>query len=246
MSIEESINNICNDVLKSGKSAEKCSVMASDQTKKTPTRSGRGRKNKGLTELHRQEYNSSKLEEWHKFKSIEHCKGEIVNTDDLIQFKELYQTTCTDILTEFIANNEELAKKHPNMWYKRLLIEIRRNTPKVNADDLNKLIIIWDCLRDLLNYIGLYMTYEVFRKVTDIEKKLLENRTELSPKYNDFLQKIYNDCKDDLQAEIYYSPLNSVNKIYLNKSVYGVIEKTEQKTIEVNHNIRNYNNLPIL
>lgn len=246
MSIEDSINNICNDVLKSGKNAQKCSDMASDQAEKTPTKNGRGRKNQGLTELHRQEYNSNKLEEWHKFKSIEHCKGEIVNIDDLKEFKELYQTTCNDILTEFIANNEELAKKHPNIWYKRLLIEIRKNTPKVNADDLNKLIIIWDCLRDLLNYIGLYMTYEVFRKVTDIEKKLLENRTELSPEYNDFLQKIYNDCKDDLQTEIYYSPLNSVNKIYLNKAVYGVVEKTEQKTIEVNHNIRNYNNLPIL
>jgi hypothetical protein len=31
----------------------------------------------------------------------------------------------------------------------------------------------------------------------------------------------------------------------MNKAVYGVVEKTEPKTIEVNHNIRTYNNLPM-
>lgn len=239
MNLEESINNICSDIRKSEKTAKNSTLARSDQTKK-------GRKNQGLTDIHRNEYNALKKEEYRKFKSIPHLDGEIVNTEDLNQFKELYQTTCTDVLINFSTNNEELVKKHPNMWYKRLLLDLKRNTPKLNIDNIDKLIIVWDCIRDLLNYIGLYMTFEVFRKVTDIEKKSLESRTELSPKYNDFLQKIYNDCKDDLQAEIYYSPLNSVNKIYLNKSVYGVIEKTEQKTIEVNHNIRNYNNLPVL
>lgn len=239
MNLEESINNICSDIRKGEKTAKNSTLARSDQTKK-------GRKNQGLTDIHRNEYNALKKEEYRTFKSIPHYDAEIVNIEDLNQFKELYQTTCTDVLINFSTNNEELVKKHPNMWYKRLLLDLKRNTPKLSIDNIDKLIIVWDCMRDLLNYIGLYMTYEVFRKVTDIEKKSLESRTELSPKYNDFLQKIYNDCKDDLQAEIYYSPLNSVNKIYLNKSVYGVIEKTEQKTIEVNHNIRNYNNLPIL
>jgi hypothetical protein len=89
------------------------------------------------------------------------------------------------------------------------------------------------------------MTYDSFKKVTGIYKYQLENSKELSPKYAAFLQKIYNDCAGDLESELSYSPYNSVNKIYLNKAIYGVVEKTEPKTIEVNHNIRTYNNLPM-
>ena len=131
------------------------------------------------------------------------------------------------------------------MWYKKLLILLKRNTPKITVNDIDKMIIVWNCIRELLNDIGLFMSYEVYRKVTDIYKHDIEKKAQLSPKYKDFYQKIYDDCKDDLQNEILFSPYNSVNKIYLNKAVYGVVEREEPRKIEVMHSIRNYDSLPM-
>ena len=214
-----------------------------------------GRKNKGLTDLHAAEYNEKRRNEFKTFTSIkqpetfpgvvEAVAGDVVNLDSIDQFAELYNLTCESVLDQFAADNPELVKKHPYNWYKQLLMQLKKNTPKITADDIEKCCVVWEALKGLLNTIGLFITYESFYLLTGIDKRLLQNREKLSPAYTDFLQKIYNDCKNALQNEIYISPYNSVNKIYMNKAVYGVVEKTEPKTIEVNHNIRTYNNLPM-
>ena len=52
------------------------------------------------------------------------------------------------------------------------------------------------------------------------------------------------DYQNGLTSDLAYNPYSQPNKIFLAK-VQGIIEKTEPKQIEVNHNIRNYDSLPM-
>lgn len=208
----------------------------------------RGRKNKGLTQQHRKErneyrntlLNTSNID---SFNTVEHVQGEII-TDDIDDFKELYQLTCESVLDKFKSDNEELTKKHPYIWYKKLLIELKKNVPFVSYKDIDKLEIVWDCLTWLLNDIGLYITFETFSLFTRVYKYQLEKMESVNPKYIDFRKKIINERDDALKNEILYSPYNSTNKIFMAK-VNGIVEKTEPKQIEITHSIRQYDNLPM-
>ena len=211
----------------------------------------RGRKNRGLTEKHYKE----KLEIDRTFRSIkqnntfndviiEKLDGEIVNDNDLNQYEELTKLTFDSVYDDFSANNPDLIKKHPYNYYKKLLIELKKQLPKITANDIDKCVILWDILKSFMNTIGLYMTWGVFEQLTSIYKYQLEKRVELSPKYADFLQKISKDCDTALINELEYNPYNQTNKIFLAK-VRGYIEKTEPKQIEVHHDIRDFNSLPM-
>lgn len=223
---------------------------SADQAQQTPKKETKGRKNRGQTltsyENFKQEYKTfRRIEQPEHFNSdlIERVSGEIVE-DSAENFEELYKLTCDSILTQFIEENAELVKKHPYNWYKRLLIQLKKNTPKIYPDDIDKCLIVWEQLKELLNSIGLYITYEAFEQLTSIYKYQLKDRQKLNPKYSDFLKKIEIDSNTALIGELSYNPYNQTNKIFLAK-VHGIIEKTEPKQIEVHHDIRNYNNLPM-
>lgn len=213
----------------------------------------RGRKNKGITEKSRREYIEEYAREKRTFRHIEQpqnfvpeiverVKGEVIEGENIEEFKELYKLTCESILEEYKANNEELVKKHPYNWYKPLLIEIKKNVPKVGAEEVEKLTAIWDCLAELLFFIGLYPTFETFQYMTNVYKYQLEERQKLNPKYADLLKKIRIESENALVNEIATNPYNQTNKIFLAK-VHGIIEKTEPKTIEVNHHIENFESI---
>lgn len=223
---------------------------SADQAQQTPKKETKGRKNRGQTLNNYEEHKKNlrvfrHTEQPGEFnaKLIERVAGEVIE-DNKENFKELYKLTCDSILEQFLAENEELVKKHPYNWYKRLLIQLKKNTPKIYPDDIDKCLIIWDALKELLNTIGLYITYEAFEMLTNIYKYQLKDRQELSPKYREFLKKIEIDTNTALIGELSYNPYNQTNKIFLAK-VHGIIEKTEPKQIEVHHDIRNYNNLPM-
>ena len=229
-----------------------------DQSKKTTSGTKktekRGRKNRGLTEKHRKEFNNKRNAENKFFNDIvqptnfnsdiiEKVNGEVI-TDDLENFKELFKLTCESVLSDFKQNNPQLASKHPYNYFKQLLVEIKRNTPKITADDIDKCFIVWDVLADFMDSIGLYITFETFQKVTSIYMYQLKNKCDLSPKYAEFTKKINNERDGALINELQYSPYNSTNKMFIAK-VHGIIEKTEPKTLEVIHSIRNYDSLPM-
>lgn len=219
---------------------------AHDQEKRKETR---GRKNRGLTKKHYEEFKKDrkafrKIKHAETFKPeiIERVAGDVVNNDDINQFKELYSLTCESILDDFRQNNPELIKKHPYNYYKKILQTLKESTPKILPDDIDKLIIIWDCLTKLLDDIGLYITYESFEKVTGVYKDQLKSRAGLSPKYADFCKKINKDVDGALINELQYNPYNQTNKMFIAK-VHGIIEKTEPKQVEVTHTIQNYDNI---
>ncbi len=209
----------------------------------------RGRKNRGLTKKHYEEFKNDrkafrKIKHADNFSQdiIERVAGDVVNDQDLNQFKELYTLTCDSILDDFRQNNPELIKKHPYNYYKKILAALKEATPRVGPDEIDKLIIIWDCLTLLLDDIGLYITYESFEKVTGVYKDQLKSRCGLSPKYADFCKKINKDVDGALINELQYNPYNQTNKMFIAK-VHGIIEKTEPKQIEVTHNIQSFSNI---
>ena len=208
-----------------------------------------GRPNKSSTINHYEEHKKSLREFRHtpqpdnyNNEIIQAAGAEVLNPDIISDYKELYKITCESILADFARDNPELIKRHPYNYYKQLLIMIRQNTPKITADDIDKAQAAWEVLTQFMESIGLYITYETFEKVTGIYKYQLRDREKLNTKYSEFLKKITNDCDSALINEIQYNPFNQTNKIFIAK-VHGIIEKTEPKTIEVNHNISNFRNI---
>ena len=244
-SIENLIEDIAEEVRENGD-------FCQDQNQKNAPSNGeretRGRKNQGKTQEHYQEYKESKKEfrripqNGFSDEIIERVNGEVVESENLDNFKECYSLTCYGVLDKFLQDNEELAKKSVFLWYKRVLIEIKKNTPKVGADEVEKLSIIWDVLSEFLEYIGLYITYETFQKVTNIYKYQLEDRAKLSPKHADFVKKINIERDNALINELQYTPFTQTNKMFIAK-VHGIIEQTAPKQIEVTHNIQNFDNI---
>ena len=230
---------------------------SSDQGKKISNqeqkpKSKAGRKNRVLTKQHYEEYKERQRQTYDMFMhtkspdnfTIEHVKGEIIDNNDIEQFKDLYQLTCDSILEEFQENNPDLVKKHPYQWFKTLLLQIKKSVPRITADDIEKCFIVWDCISDLLYKIGLYPTFELFQYMTNIYKYQLEDRQGLNSLYIDLLKKINIESKNALITELAACPYNSTNKIFLAK-VNGIVEQQEPRQIEIHHDIRNYNNLPM-
>jgi hypothetical protein len=254
---ENVINGICDD-LKSSKKTANNNNLGQDQAQKSiknefPEKQKRGCKNRGLTEKHKREYNDKKRDFKRNLRQvpqqndfsdeiIEKLEGEIVKEDDLTAYAELYKLTCDSVLDEFKSNNTELCKKHPYMWYKNLLIELKKYVPVVTYKDIDKLYIVWDSLSYILKTIGLYITYELFQDFTKVYDYQLKKQAELNPKYNDFIQKINIDRDNALMNELAFNPYNQTNKIFIAKS-HGIVEKTEPKQIDVNYNVRNYDNI---
>lgn len=241
MDIDKLVSGAVGDSLKSQDQNEKSPIFENQIEK-------RGRKNKNLTASHYAEFKADRkkfrdIKQDTKF-NIERVNGEVVEVGSISEFKELYRLTCFNCLDKFKEDNEELAKKAPFLWYKRILLDIKQNTPKVTYKELEKCSAVWDVLTELMDYIGLYITYETFEKVTSIYKYQLENMAVLSPEYKAFCKKINIERDSALLNELQYNPYNQTNKIFVAKS-HGIIEKTEPKTIEVNHNIRNYDSLPM-
>lgn len=210
-----------------------------------------GRKNRGDTRKHQLERNKFRRDllavpTAPDFNDdiIERVQGEIVVDDDLSQFKELYMTTCQTVLDKFLSDNPDLKPGQNYIWYKRLLIELKQNVPEVTYKDIDKLYIIWDCLTWLLNTIGLYITFEAFSLFTHVYDYQLKKMEEVNPKYGDFRKKITIERDNALVSELSYNPYNQTNKIFLAKT-HGIIEKTEAKQIEVHHDVRVYDSLPM-
>ena len=215
-----------------------------------------GRKNRGQTNRNKREHSKEYAEIQRDIRRAENSKdfpneiiekvqGEVIGREDTEGFKECYSLTCESILEQFQTDNEELCKKHPSNWNKQLLVQIKRNVPKVNIEDLERLEAVWDVLKELVLSIGLNPTMENFFFITNTYKDMFEKRAELSPEYRTFLEKIYKDSRDSLINDLNNNPYNQTNKIFLAKSVYGIVEKTEPKQIEVHHDIRQYDNLPM-
>ena len=225
--LDETINSICNEI-KSGRS----DLAAA------------GRKNRGITKKNNDAYKKFQKELRKKPQTIKKIDGDIIPSDDLEQFRIEYNNICSRVLAVFKADNKELTEKYPYLWYKQLLIELKKHCPPITANDIEKCFIVWDALTLLLNTIGLYITCESFYLFTNTYKYQFEKLAESSPRHAAFLKKIYNDRDLAMENELAYNPYNQTNKIYLHK-LHGFVEEGKTQHIEVSHSIREFDNLPM-
>ena len=177
------------------------------------------------------------------FPQIERVEGEIVE-DNIEEFKRLYQMTCAQVLRDYKEENEDLVKRHPYLWYKPLLIRLKRNTPKVSADEVEKLEVVWDILKDFMAEIGMYITYETYCNLLSIHDYQLVKRGEVNPKYVELRKKIFIERDEALMDELQHNPYSQPNKIFVAKT-HGILEQTQSKTIEVIHTTPKLDEIPI-
>lgn len=215
----------------------------------------KGEKNRGLTKKHYEDIKAKQRADYKDVTSIKQADsfkpeiihavgGEIVDENNINEFKELYELVCISELEKFKSENPELTKKYASTWYKQLFLNIRKNTPKIKYTELDKLTVAWECYSNIMFCIGLYPTVKYFYLLMGIYEYQLTSMGCVNSAYVDFLKRIKEDTCNALESELAYNPYNSTNKIFVAK-VNGIIEKTEHRVIEVNHNIRNYENLPM-
>lgn len=142
--------------------------------------------------------------------------------DGLAAFEKKYTNIIDNTCRSFYDIHPDLVKKTPFMWYNSLLYELKKVLPSINISRPEVVGVAWDCFCNLMYKIGLFPTMEAFTCLTGIYKDTLNRQ--LSPEYIELKKKIYNDCKDHLQAQVTYNPMTQVNKMFILKSVYGYSE----------------------
>ena len=225
--LDDTINSICNEIKAN-----------------RPDQAAAGRKNRGISKKNNDDYKRFQKELRKKPQKIQKIDGEIVSSDDLEQFRIEYNSICSRVLAQFKADNKELTEKYPYLWYKQLLIELKKYCPPITYNEIDKCFIVWDALTLLLNTIGLYITVETFYLFTGTYKYQFEKKAGESPKHAAFLKKIYFERDLAMENELAYNPYNQTNKIYLHK-LHGFVEEGKTQHIEVSHSIRDFDNLPM-
>lgn len=149
--------------------------------------------------------------------------------DGLAAFKEEYTNIIENTCRSFYDIHPDVVKKTPFMWYNSLLYELKKVLPIIDLSRPEVVGVAWDCFCNLMYKIGLFPTMEAFTCLTGIYKDTLNRQ--LSPEYIELKKKIYNDCKDHLQAQVTYNPMTQVNKMFILKSVYGYSENNSSNDL---------------
>lgn len=142
--------------------------------------------------------------------------------DNLAAFEKEYTNIIENTCRSFYDMHPDIVKKTPFMWYNSLLYELKKVLPTIDLSRPEAVGVAWDCFCNLMYKIGLFPTMEAFTCLTGIYKDTLNRQ--LSPAFIELKKKIYNDCKDHLQAQVTYNPMTQVNKMFILKSVYGYSE----------------------
>ena len=200
-----------------------------------------GRPNQGLTEkLIHDRYKRN--EQFAELNHIEHLEGEEVEGESLEDFRIRYGTIINDICVGFYQNHEDLVKKSPFIWYNSLLYEIKKKLPHISVKDAERVGIAWEAFTELMSKIGLFPTMEAFTCLTGVYKQELYRQ--LTPEHAALKQKIYNDCRDNMTAQVSYNPMTQVNKMFLLKSVYGFKESADAPIVETDQGKRTLDEIP--
>lgn len=210
--------------------------------KKTPEKRTVGRPDMGLTDKHKKEYYS----ELKQFRTLNNNNNNDViesRPDDLEAFAAAYNNIIENCCNDFYINHVDLVKKTPVFWYNSLLYEIKKQLPKIDYKDVPRVAVAWEAFTALIYKIGLFPTMEAFTALTGIYKFNLEKL--LTPEAIDLKQKIYNDCKDNMLAQVGYNPMTQVNKMFLLKSVYGLSEGSPAQVVQEDKKSRDFNDLPL-
>ena len=227
-----------------------CRSFAPDKPQQPPqlppdVKRGRGRPDMGLSQ-------QTKREHWQDIKQIrntksnniiEHIPGEVVPAASLDDFQKDYENIINKVCTDFYSVHDDLVKKSPFMWFNSLLYELKKELPAIDYKDAQRVGVAWDLFTGLMFKIGLFPTMEAFTTLTGIYKQQLFK--ELTPAHTALKQKIYNDCKNNMVAQVGYNPMTQVNKMFLLKSMYGFKESAAGDLVQDDKKQLNVDDIPL-
>ena len=202
---------------------------------------GAGRPNYGLKKLDVQRI-QQKNKQFTTLNNIERLEGEEIEGESLEDFRARYAKIINETCIDFYDKHEDLVKKSPFIWYNSLLFEIKKKLPHISVLDAQRVEIAWDAFTELMFKIGLFPTMEAFTCLTGVYKQELYRQ--LTPAHVALKTKIYNDCRDNMTAQVSYNPMTQVNKMFLLKSVYGFKESSDAPVIEADQGKRTLDEIP--
>lgn len=173
------------------------------------------------------------------------------NTPDILSNNDLYidnlMETVEIIKNEFFADNPDLIKKHPSIWFRRLCLTIKQNSPRMDYNNNPDIISrVWDIYADLCVYIGINRTIENFQIFTGLKWDTIDKlKKASSPDYVTVAKKIYDSCKADIVGGLSSSFGSSPNQMFIAKSIYGIVENTVITHVSAVDSTKTINDIPM-
>ena len=180
-----------------------------------------------------------------KHKQFTATKSAAGRRDDLSpeDFARLYDDIITQVCDDFYNNHPDIVKKVPVLWFNSLLLELKKQLPTIDIHDAQRVSVAWEAFTGLMYKIGLFPTMESFTCLTGIYRQSLNNM--LTPEHIALKEKIFNDCRENMVAQVAYNPMTQVNKLFLLKSVYGFREDQAQQQQTTENKTKNINDIPL-
>ena len=178
------------------------------------------------------------------FLLVENSPPDVIQNNDL--YIECLNETIQAVKLQFFADNPDLIKKHPSIWFRYLCNTIKKNIPKIDFNNFDLLSSMWDIYADLCMDIGINRTIQNFEIFTgfsyDLGEKLQKSS---SPAAVLLTKKIYSQCKHDIVGGLSSSFGSSPNQMFIAKAVYGLSENTIITHVSKSDNDISINDLPL-
>ena len=178
------------------------------------------------------------------FLLVENSPPDVVQNNDL--YIECLNETIQAVKLQFFAENPDLIKKHPSIWFRFLCNTIKKNIPRIDFNNFDLLSSMWDIYADLCMDIGINRTIQNFEIFTGFSYDLTEKlQKSSSPTAILLTKKIYAQCKHDIVGGLSSSFGSSPNQMFIAKAVYGLTENTVVTHVSRSDNDISINDLPL-
>lgn len=202
-----------------------------------------GRPNKDITR-------KSEVREFKKQKNpdtfllVENSPPDVINNNEL--YLENLKNTVFQVESEFFAENPDLIKKHPSIWFRKLVNQIKLNIPRIDFYNFELLEAIWDLYSYICLDIGINRTIENFEIFTGFNYNIPEKLAQQSsPTAIELSKKIYRQCRSDLVGGLSTSFGSSPNQMFIAKAVYGLTENTVITHVSAAAETKNIDDIPL-
>ena len=178
------------------------------------------------------------------FLLVDNSPPDVVNNNEL--YIECLNETVDIVKKQFFADNPDLVKKHPSIWFRNLCNTIKKNIPRIDFDNYSLLSDIWDIYSNICLQVGINRTIENFQIFTGFNYNLGEKlQKQSNPTAIQLAKKIYSQCRSDLVGGLSTSFGSSPNQMFIAKSVYGLTENTVVTHVSAKENTLIADDIPL-
>ena len=178
------------------------------------------------------------------FLLVENSPPDVLENSDL--YIECLNETIETVKNNFFAENPDLIKKHPSIWFRYLCNTIKQNSPKMDTTNYDLLSRIWDIYSNLCLQVGINRTIENFQIFAGLNWNTIDRlKKGSSPDCIEIAKKIYDCCRSDIVGGLSSSFGSSPNQMFIAKAVYGLTENTVVTHVSKSENEISINDLPL-